>query len=130
MRTPIAPEHLGGRLYLTDEGASIAVRINGLRSQPVLFLDGPLLAVLAKYEHRRVLARHVDMRATLNGPPSKAYPVFVYPDEEQYEAAPEWKSDDYEVRATELCAECDEELKIHYGEPLASCRCGVQEWPR
>lgn len=40
----------------------------------------------------------------------------------------EWMSDDFEVRETELCETCDEELTLHYAEPFASCKCGTQEW--
>ena len=54
--------------------------------------------------------------------------VYVFPDGEVYHAAPEWKSDDYEVRKTALCETCDEELTPAYGEPFASCACGTQEW--
>lgn len=54
--------------------------------------------------------------------------VYVYPDGEQYEQPPSWKSDDYEVRKTELCVKCDNILTIHYSEPHASCECGTREW--
>ena len=54
--------------------------------------------------------------------------VYVYPDGEQYEYPPEWKSDDFVVRMTELCEKCDEILELDYSEPLAHCRCGTQEW--
>ena len=56
------------------------------------------------------------------------YKVYVYPDGEQYEEPPSWKSDDYETRETALCATCDEELQIEGGKPFASCPCGTQEW--
>lgn len=56
--------------------------------------------------------------------------VYVYPDGEQYDEPPSWKSDDYEVRETALCETCDTELEIHYGEPFASCECGTGEWHR
>lgn len=55
--------------------------------------------------------------------------VFVYPDDENYlEEAPAWKSDDYEVRMTDVCSVCDEVLHVWYKEPLASCKCCQQEW--
>lgn len=54
--------------------------------------------------------------------------VYVYPDGEQYDEPPSWKSDDYEVRQTDLCTSCDTELEPHYGEPFASCECGTSEW--
>ena len=54
--------------------------------------------------------------------------VCVYPDGEQYEEAPSWKSDDYEQRKTILCVTCDEVLEIVYLEPFANCKCGQQEW--
>lgn len=60
--------------------------------------------------------------------PNDLYAVCVYPDDEQYTKPPSWKSDDYELRATAPCEECDDELDIHYQEPLASCACGTQEW--
>jgi len=56
------------------------------------------------------------------------YNVYVYPDGEQYDTPPEWKSDDFEVRKTTLCINCDEEISLVYGEPLGCCACGVQEW--
>lgn len=54
--------------------------------------------------------------------------VYVYPDDENYESPPSWKSDDYEVRQTDLCTRCDTEYHIHYGEPFASCECWTSEW--
>lgn len=54
--------------------------------------------------------------------------VYVYPDGEQYDEPPTWKSDDYEVREGGYCETCDEELTIHYAEPFASCRCGKRPW--
>lgn len=56
--------------------------------------------------------------------------VYVYPDGSTYDAPPSYMSDDYEVRETDLCEQCDEELTIHYGEPFASCKCGTQEWTK
>lgn len=58
----------------------------------------------------------------------ETYSVCVYPDGEQYEEAPSWKSDDYEVRQTTHCNTCDAELTVHYAEPFASCSCGTTEW--
>lgn len=37
-------------------------------------------------------------------------------------------SDDYEVRKTRTCPECDEELQIDYALPFATCSCGTTEW--
>lgn len=54
--------------------------------------------------------------------------VYVYPDNEQYENPPSWKSDDYEVRETELCQTCDTVLEIEYQKPFATCLCHTQEW--
>ena len=54
--------------------------------------------------------------------------VYVYPDGEQYDTPPTWKSDDYQKRETMLCEKCDNELQVHYGEPYASCECGTTEW--
>jgi hypothetical protein len=54
--------------------------------------------------------------------------VYVYPDGEQYEEPPLYKSDDYEVRRTALCTTCDSEFEIHYAESFASCECGTTEW--
>jgi len=54
--------------------------------------------------------------------------VFVYPDDENYESPPEWKSDDYEERYTMLCSVCKEDLHVYYAEPFASCMCGTMEW--
>ena len=133
MRTPIAPEHYGGNLYLTDEEGSVSVRVGCPKGAPALYLDSSLLEALQRYAARISVAEAAwarDLKA-----------VYVYPDEEQYDFPPAWKSDDYgtrgadirrdyEIRKTDVCGDCDEELKIHYGEPLASCRCGVQEWPR
>lgn len=56
--------------------------------------------------------------------------VYVYPDDENYDQPPSWKSDDYEVRQTDLCEKCDTELHIHYAEPFSSCDCGTQEWSK
>ena len=56
------------------------------------------------------------------------YNVYVYPDGEQYDTPPDWKSDDYEVRQTTVCNTCEEEIYLVYGEPLGCCGCGVQEW--
>ena len=44
------------------------------------------------------------------------YTVYVYPDGEQYDTPPEWKSDDYEVRQTTLCNTCEEEGNISLGD--------------
>jgi hypothetical protein len=54
--------------------------------------------------------------------------VYVYPDGEQYDIRPDWKSDDYEIRMTDLCEKCDTEYEIHYGQPFASCECHTTEW--
>ena len=54
------------------------------------------------------------------------YKIYVYPDNEIYEQPPSWKSDDYETRDTALCLECDEELRVEYAKPFASCACGTQ----
>ena len=56
--------------------------------------------------------------------------VFVYPDGEQYHEPPVWKSDDYEIRHTTLCDECEEEYQIVWGEPEAECGCdcGIIDW--
>ena len=39
-----------------------------------------------------------------------------------------WMSDDYTVRETAYCEDCDSVLHVHYGEPFASCDCGTTEW--
>ena len=44
------------------------------------------------------------------------YNVCVYPDGEQYDTPPEWKSDDYEVRKTTVCNTCEEERNISHGD--------------
>jgi hypothetical protein len=54
--------------------------------------------------------------------------VYVYPDGENYEEPPTSKSDDFEIRETDVCQTCNEVLHIHYAEPLASCSCYTQEW--
>jgi hypothetical protein len=59
--------------------------------------------------------------------------VRVYPDGsnhliEDYPTPCSYMSDDYETRDTAYCEECDSNLHIHHGEPLASCDCGTQEW--
>lgn len=54
--------------------------------------------------------------------------VYVYPDGENYSEPPSWKSDDYEVRSTDVCDKCNEQLHISYNEPFATCNCGTQEW--
>jgi len=54
--------------------------------------------------------------------------VCVYSDDEHYEEPPEWKPGDYEVRETETCETCGEEIAPHFGEPFATCECGTQEW--
>lgn len=54
--------------------------------------------------------------------------VYVYPDDEVYSKPPSWKSDDFEVRKQGFCYRCDSDIVPHYGEPIASCGCGSQEW--
>lgn len=54
--------------------------------------------------------------------------VYVYPDGEQFDVTPDWKSDDYEVRQTALCYRCDEELQVIYGMDSATCKCGTRLW--
>lgn len=39
-----------------------------------------------------------------------------------------YMSDDYEVRETAYCEECDSFLHVHHGEPFASCDCCKTEW--
>lgn len=56
--------------------------------------------------------------------------IYAYPDGEQYDEPPAWKSDDYETRETMLCETCDADLEVHYSEPFASCKCGTHEWNR
>lgn len=56
------------------------------------------------------------------------FEVYVYPDKEVYTNIPDWKSDDYEIRKTTYCEECDELLQPHYAEPFASCECRTMEW--
>ena len=54
--------------------------------------------------------------------------ICVYPDGEQYEEPPSWKSDDYEKRKTALCNRCDSILIVEYMAPFAHCECGTTEW--
>ncbi len=43
---------------------------------------------------------------------------------------PGWKEIyDYSCRKTTHCKTCDSLLYIHYGEDLASCDCGIIQWP-
>ena len=53
--------------------------------------------------------------------------VYVYPDDEQYEEPPEWKSDDYEVRWLEVCKTCGETPEVEYNSDFMSCDCGAWE---
>ena len=41
-----------------------------------------------------------------------------------------WKSDDFQVRETEVCIRCDEMIIPEYGTPFAGCKCGTMEWYR
>jgi hypothetical protein len=54
--------------------------------------------------------------------------VYIYPDGSNYDEPPSYMSDDYLVRQTTLCEVCDTLLDISYDEPIASCKCGGQEW--
>lgn len=56
--------------------------------------------------------------------------VYVYPTGDNLEQPVSYMSDDYEVRLTDRCEVCDEEMHIHYGEPFASCSCGTHEWSK
>ena len=54
--------------------------------------------------------------------------VYVYPDGENYEEPPSWKSDDYFIRQTSICTVCDTVLDLEYEGPFGSCKCGTTEW--
>jgi len=54
--------------------------------------------------------------------------VYVYPEGSNYDEPRPNMSDDYETRKTTLCEVCDEVLHLTWGEPIASCNCGDQEW--
>jgi len=54
--------------------------------------------------------------------------VYVYPNGDNYAEPPSYMSDDYEIRQTTLCEECDTVLDITWNEPIASCMCMDQEW--
>jgi hypothetical protein len=78
-----------------------------------------------------------NMPVTLQDPQTKAdledlragcAKVYVFPDDEIYEEAPSWKSDDYEIRYQGFCNTCDSTIDPHWSEPFASCNCGTQEW--
>ena len=56
--------------------------------------------------------------------------VYVYSDGEIYDTPQSWKSDDYEIRETMLCEDCDTEVEPWYGIPFASCKCHAMEWGR
>lgn len=49
--------------------------------------------------------------------------VCIYPDGEQYEEPPHWKSDDYEVREVEVCITCEEPIEMEYQTPTPTCKC-------
>lgn len=57
------------------------------------------------------------------------YKVYVYPDGSVFELPPAWMSDDYEIRYTEYCEECDLKIEPIYAEPLGVCDCGTVELP-
>lgn len=54
--------------------------------------------------------------------------VYVYPDGENRELPDPQKSDDYVIRKTMLCVECNELLDVEYDSPYAHCLCGTTEW--
>lgn len=56
--------------------------------------------------------------------------VAVFPNGDVYELdqIPEYMSDDYIIRETEICDTCGCMLEPHYNEPFASCACYTSEW--
>lgn len=57
--------------------------------------------------------------------------IRIWPDGDSQltdEPAYEWKSDDFIIRETALCENCNHVLIPEYNEPFASCLCGTQEW--
>ena len=58
----------------------------------------------------------------------RVYPTVDNPLIEDWPNPCLWTSDDYTVRETAYCEDCDSVLHVHYGEPFASCDCGTTEW--
>lgn len=56
------------------------------------------------------------------------FTVYVYPDGENYDGPPDWKSDDFIIRKSTNCNVCGYTLYLSYDEPFATCECGTQEW--
>lgn len=54
--------------------------------------------------------------------------VYVYADGTCLEHLLGWKTEDYVVRYTEYCEECQSLLVPEYEAPFAHCECSTQEW--
>ena len=62
---------------------------------------------------------------------TELYQVRIWPDgtQQSVEESPyNWMSDDFIIRKTSLCPDCEQELQVEYDEPFAACDCGTTEW--